>query len=98
MATLIRVLVSLSFHRTMRMDHLKTMEIAIAPTATIGSLKNAITAQNHLIWPEYQSIYTTSFLRPFSNGATLEECGIREGVEVKMDYALKFDETGPREG
>jgi hypothetical protein len=96
MSALMRILVSLSFHKTMRMDHLKTMEITITPTSTIGDLKRAITAQNHVIWPEYQRIYTTSFLRPFPEAATLEDCGIREGAEVKMDYALKFDETGPR--
>ena len=79
------------------MDHLKTMEIAIAPTATIGHLKRAITAQNHAIWPEYQTIYTTSFLRPFPEAATLEACGIHEGSEVNMDYGLKFDEEFPRE-
>lgn len=98
MSTLIRILINLSFHKSMRLDHLKTMEITIAPTSTIGDLKRALTAQNHMIWPEYQRIYTTSYWRPHPDGATLEACGIAEGVKVEMDYSLKFDEAPPREG
>lgn len=80
----------------MKMDHLRTIEISISPTATIGDLKGAIEAENHLIWKEYQNMYTTSFLRTFQNNATLEECGIRDGTEVKMNYALRFDEECAR--